>query len=99
MAGKTLCDYGIQHKWTLELESMQIHVLTPAGKKVALTGYPNDKVKDIKSTSGRKGRHSGQRTAIGVLGQTSEGWQQAIGLWNPTWRFRGHGWHADVWQG
>jgi len=46
---KTLRDYDVQHKSALELlEPMQIHVVTPAGKKVALTVDPNDRVKDVK---------------------------------------------------
>jgi ubiquitin C len=51
---KTLRDYGVQHKSTLELKPMQIHVVTPAGKKVALTVDPNDKVKDVKRQVARK---------------------------------------------
>ena len=39
---------GIQHKDTLELHPMQIHVKTPQGKTVTLNVHPNDTIQDIK---------------------------------------------------
>lgn len=45
---KTLKDYGIKHKSTLNLEPMQVHVQLPDGKKVPLEVDPKDTIADVK---------------------------------------------------
>jgi ubiquitin len=44
----TLKDSKIKHKSILELQPMQIHVKTPAGKKITMDVDPSDTIKDVK---------------------------------------------------
>jgi ubiquitin C len=48
-ADKTLRDYMVPHKGTLELEPLKIHVKTTDGKKLPLTVDPMDTIDTVKS--------------------------------------------------
>lgn len=45
---KSLKDYNIKNKDTIELEPMQINVKTPNGKKIPIEVEPSDTIEDIK---------------------------------------------------
>jgi len=46
--GKTLKDYNIKNKDTIELQPMQIKVKTPEGKKISIDVEPNDTIESVK---------------------------------------------------